>query len=56
LKDFQIRVQENKNNSSTGVARFDTDLSFKEGEKVVVGTSVIKDRGLIVVLTARRVN
>jgi hypothetical protein len=56
LRDFQFSVQENKNNSSTRVASFQTDLSFKEGEKVVVGTSVIKDRGLIVVLTARRVN
>lgn len=57
LRDFQIRVQENKpGSSSMRVASFQTDLSFKEGEKVVVGTSVIKDRGLIVVLTARRVN
>ncbi len=30
-----------------------TDLSLKDGEKVVVGTSVLKDRGLIVVLTAK---
>lgn len=30
-----------------------TDLTLKDGEKVVVGTSVLKDRGLIVVLTAK---
>lgn len=30
-----------------------TDLTLKDGEKVVVGTSTLKDRGLIVVITAK---
>jgi len=30
-----------------------TDLTLKDGEKVVVGTSTLKDRGLIVVVTAK---
>jgi hypothetical protein len=33
-----------------------TDLSLKVGEKVVVGTTTIKDKGLIVVLTAKVLN
>ncbi len=36
-----------------GSAKLRTDLSLKDGEKVVVGTSTLKDKGLVVVLTAR---
>lgn len=32
---------------------FDTPVSMREGEKVVVGTTTMQDKGLIVVLTAR---
>ncbi len=32
-------------------ASFRTDLSLKDGEKVVVGTSTLKDRGVVVVVT-----
>lgn len=34
------------------LANLRTDLSLKDGEKVVVGTSAFKDKGLIVVVTA----
>jgi hypothetical protein len=34
-------------------AELRTDLTLKDGEKVVVGTSTLKDRGLIVVITAK---
>ena len=33
-------------------ARIRSDLSLKDGEKVVVGTSTLKDRGIVLVLTA----
>ncbi len=39
--------------SSDTIARVRTDVTLKDGERVVVGTSVMKDRGLVVVLTAR---
>lgn len=32
--------------------KIDTDVTLREGEKVVVGTSALNDKGLIVVLTA----
>lgn len=35
------------------LARIRTDLTLKDGEKVVVGTSTVKDKGLIVVVTAK---
>lgn len=34
-------------------ARMRTDLSLRDGEKVVVGTSTLKDRGVVIVVTAR---
>ena len=34
-------------------ARIRSDLSLKDGEKVVVGTSTLKDRGVVIVVTAR---
>jgi hypothetical protein len=36
-----------------GRAEMATDVSVKEGEQVVVGTSVFKDKGLILVLSAK---
>jgi hypothetical protein len=32
---------------------FETPVNIREGEKVVVGTTTMQDKGLIVVLTAR---
>lgn len=56
LRKFQFWLQERRDSASGNLARMETGITLKEGEKVVVGTSVIKDRGLIVVLTARRAN
>jgi len=36
-----------------GRAQVKTDVSLKDGEKVVVGTSTVQDKGLIVVVSAR---
>ena len=40
----------------TCIASIETNLTMKNGEKVVVGTSMIKDKALIVVLTAKVVD
>lgn len=56
LRKFQFWLRERRGTVSENLARIETGITLKEGEKVVVGTSVIKDRGLIVVLSARRVN
>lgn len=56
LRDFGIHLREKNGGSDSTLARLRTDLAFKEGEKVVVGTSTLKDRGFIVVLTGHRVN
>lgn len=37
------------------LASIETNLSMKDGEKIVVGTSMIRDKALIVVLTAKTV-
>jgi len=36
-----------------GRAQLKTDVTVRDGEKVVVGTSTVQDRGLVVVLSAR---
>jgi len=57
IPKFQFFVYEERSSGSTfSLAKIETSVSLKEGEHVVVGTSVIKDQGLVVVLTARRVN
>jgi hypothetical protein len=38
------------------LAQMETSLTLKDGEHVVVGTTMVKDHGLIVVLSVRRVN
>lgn len=53
LTEFDLSGTESTNGQNQEVARIRTDLSLKDGEIVVVGTSVVRDRGLIVVLTAR---
>ncbi len=55
LKGFGIKITENGAKGSQTLADFSTSLSLKEGETAVVGTTVLKDRGLIVVLSAKRV-
>ncbi|MDP2876777.1 MAG: hypothetical protein Q8O00_11375, partial [Holophaga sp.] len=53
LNSFELRAAEHFGANSEDLASIRTDLNLKDGEKVVVGTSVLKDRGLIVVLTAK---
>jgi len=55
IGDFRLYLREDGPKGTQTLASFDTALSLKEGEMVVVGTSVVKDRGLIVVVSARRV-
>lgn len=56
LRKFYFLLRERRGAESMELARMGSDINLKEGEKVVVGTTVVKDRGLIVVLSARRVN
>lgn len=53
LPRFQINLKDLP--THVDLAAMDTGLTLKEGEHVVVGTSVVKDRGLIVVVSAKRV-
>lgn len=55
LKGFGIKITENGAKGSQTLADFSTSLSLKEGETAVVGTTVLKNRGLIVVVSAKRV-
>lgn len=55
FKGFGIKITENGTTGSQTLADFSTSLSLKEGETAVVGTTVLKDRGLIVVVSAKRV-
>lgn len=57
IPKFQLLVAEERaGGRTTNLAKIETSVNLKEGEHVVVGTSVIKDRGLVVILTAKRVN
>jgi len=56
LRKFYFLLRERRGAESLELARMESDINLKEGEKVVVGTTVVKDRGLIVVLSARHVN
>ena len=56
LRKFQFWLREKHGTTTELLARMETGITLREGEKVVVGTSVVKDRGVIVVLTARRMN
>jgi len=54
IPKFQLLMAEQINGSGfTSLAKIETSVNLKEGEHVVVGTSVIKNQGLIVVLTAK---
>jgi hypothetical protein len=53
LPRFQINLKDLS--AQVNLASLDTGLTLKEGEHVVVGTSVVKDHGLIVVVSAKRV-
>jgi hypothetical protein len=56
LNKFDFTASEGVGAANTDLARMRTNLSMKDGEKVVVGTTTIKDKGLIVVLTAKVLN
>ena len=50
LNGFSLRVRDRNGNQ---LAAIQTELNLKDGENVVVGTSTLKDRGLIVVVTGK---
>ena len=50
LKGFSLEATEPGGRS---IASLMTDLSIKDGEKVVVGTTAFKDKGLIAIVTVR---
>jgi hypothetical protein len=52
LRRFDFRISDN---ALGPVARIHTDVTLRDGEKVVVGTAGIVDRGLVLVLSARMV-
>ena len=53
ISRFTLDLTQESDTRVFTLAKFSTPLTLKDGERVVVGTSVVKDRGLIVVLTAR---
>ena len=55
LGGFELCASERTSNDHHGddLAKVRTDLTLKDGETVVVGTSTVKDKGLIVVVTAK---
>lgn len=55
-EDYDFTDAKGSHSGSRTVAQLETSLTLKGGEHVVVGTTMIKDRSLIVVLSAKRVN
>jgi hypothetical protein len=55
VESFRLDLEEATPTRTGTLAKFNTPLSLREGERVVVGTSVVKDHGVVVVLTARRI-
>jgi hypothetical protein len=49
FKGFYFRIS----GSAVGTAEMRTDIGVRDGEKVVVGTATLKDKGLIIVLSAK---
>lgn len=54
MQRFQINLKDPA--AHLDLAKLDTGLTLKEGEHVVVGTSTVKDHGIIVVLSVRKVD
>lgn len=50
---FSIRGASDPDHAQIGSAEINTRLNVRDGEKVVVGTASLKDRALILVLTAK---
>ncbi|MBK7601827.1 MAG: hypothetical protein IPJ07_26200 [Acidobacteria bacterium] len=42
--------------SALGEARIDSNLSIRDGEKLVVGSASLRDRAVILVLSAKVIN
>jgi hypothetical protein len=55
-EEYHFTTEKVSSSGTRHVAQLETSLNLKEGEHVVVGTSMVKDHGLIVVLSAKRVN
>lgn len=53
LEGFRLVANERATDRKPEGASFRTNLALKDGERVVVGTSAMKDRALIVVVAAR---
>lgn len=54
VQRFDVSVAEHGVESKAGhLAQVSTNLSMKDGDKVVLGTSMIRDKALIVVVTAK---
>lgn len=55
VESFRLDLEEATTTHTGTLAKFNTPLSLREGERVVVGTSVVKDHGVVVVLTVHRI-
>lgn len=55
VESFRLDLEEATPTRTGTLAKFNTPLSLREGERVVVGTSVVKDHGVVVVLTVHRI-
>ena len=55
-EEYDFTTDKGSRSGTRSVAQMETSVSLKEGEYAVVGTSMVKDRGLIVVLSVRRLN
>ena len=55
VESFRLDLEEATATRTGTLAKFNTPLSLREGERVVVGTSVVKDHGVVVVLTVHRI-
>jgi len=55
VESFRLDLEEATTTRTGTLAKFNTPLSLREGERVVVGTSVVKDHGVVVVLTVHRI-
>jgi hypothetical protein len=53
--EIRVRKVEFRLNApnSTPIARIQTDVSLRDGEQVVIGTTTLKDKGIVLVLSAR---
>ncbi len=55
IGSFWLGLQDESATRSGTLAKFNTPISLREGERVVVGTSAVRDHAVIVVLSARQI-